>query len=207
MNGHVTEWLDAYLDDELSNARLRKVQVHLEECASCREELEELRRVSQLLQSAPMPEFTPVEQFVGRVTLQLPRGSARVQPKKQSSLIWWLIPVVLLGAWFFIQTVFTLSGMVSMLDAANLLGSASRLFTDGSGQTLWFTATMDLLGGLLGGEQQTALSIANQLSVFTSRAVGQFLWQAVVALLYLAWLGFWWLRRGQQQVDISRLRS
>jgi hypothetical protein len=43
MSNHVTEWLNAYLDDELKNGRLHQVEKHLAECTECQAELESLQ--------------------------------------------------------------------------------------------------------------------------------------------------------------------
>jgi len=201
MNGHVSKWLGAYLDGELSNNRLRRVQAHLDACEVCREELEGLRRLSQTLQSAHAPEFPLVDQFATHVTLQL--SHAEIKQEKRVALLWWLIPAVLLAAWFFLQVVLTLSGFVSLLDSANLLGGLGQYISGGSQQTLWFVAITNLFGESLGEAQQVTLSIANQLSIFISESIGRFFWQGVISLLYLGWLAVWWLRRGQTRLKVG----
>ena len=47
--------LNAYLDGELHGTRLREMELHLSGCEACRNELKELRLVSDLLQAAPDP--------------------------------------------------------------------------------------------------------------------------------------------------------
>ncbi len=207
MNGHVTNWLSAYLDGELSESRRLKVQAHLEECAVCRAELEGLRRVSQMLQSAPAPEFTPADTFSARLALQLPRNQPVEQPVRRSTLLWWLAPAVLLAAWIFIQIVFGISGAVGLLDAANLFPDASLPAADGAPHSLWYTALVNLLGGLVNGMPRSALELLDQVSVLTATALSSLFWQALIALLYLAWLVVWWRGRTPQQQYQRELRS
>jgi anti-sigma factor RsiW len=52
--GHV---LQAYHDGELDPPAATEVAAHCERCATCRTELTELRRLDQLLASAPTPEL------------------------------------------------------------------------------------------------------------------------------------------------------
>ena len=51
------EQVHAYYDGELALSQRREVEAHLNECAECRELLAELRRVSELLASAPLAEM------------------------------------------------------------------------------------------------------------------------------------------------------
>jgi hypothetical protein len=194
--------LNAYLDGELHGTRLLEVQAHLAACETCRQELKELRRVSDLLQAAPVPEFMPVDRFVANLTLNLPRRSLAAQPPKPGSLAWWLVPAGLLVVWFFVQTAFTLTNVVSAADATGLLGSVSAFFSGGTGHALWFdtlTSTLGLQAASAGG---TTLSLLDQLSVFGTSLVSQFLWQALIVLAYWAWLTVWWLRRRPRPMRI-----
>ncbi len=63
--------LNAYLDGELHGQRLLEVEKHLVSCAACRNDLQELRTVSDLLRAAPAPAFLPVERFVAQLILRL----------------------------------------------------------------------------------------------------------------------------------------
>ena len=185
--------LNAYLDGELHGTRLLEMKLHLASCESCRNELKELRLVSDLLKAAPAPEFMPVERFVSNLTLSLPRRTLRDLPPKPSSLAWWLVPAGLLAAWFFVQTVFTLTGVVSVADTTGLLGNAAS-WLGGGQETVWFAAVTSLFGGQAGGAQPT-LSLLNELNIFGANLLTGFLWQALIVLLYWSWLFVWWLRR------------
>jgi anti-sigma factor RsiW len=196
MHDEMQALLNAYLDGVLHGRRLREMETHLASCAACRNELEELRLVSDLLQADPAPEFIPTERFVSQLTLSLPRRTLRDRPPKPVTLAWWLIPAGLLGAWFFVQTVFTLTNVVTAANLTGLLGFASNWL--GSGQeSVWFSTATSLFGKQVIGILP-ALSTLNNVSVFAAGLLSGFLWQAVIVLLYWVWLFFWWLRRGQQ---------
>ena len=200
MHEEMRELLNAYLDGELHGRRLQEMETHLRACAACRNELRELRLVANLLQADPAPEFTSTERFVSQLTLSLPRRSLRDQPPKPDSLAWWLVPAGLLGAWVFVQTVFTLTDMVTAANVTGLLGHTASWL--GSGQeTIWFSATTSLFGGHVIGAQPM-LSLLNNVSVFVANLLSGFLWQAAIVLIYWAWLFIWWLRGDRQPMKM-----
>ena len=53
------EWLGAYMDGELNTERRAWVERHLADCAECRLELDELRRLSRLLHTC-RPDKRPI---------------------------------------------------------------------------------------------------------------------------------------------------
>jgi anti-sigma factor RsiW len=200
MHEEMRELLNAYLDGELHGWRLQEMETHLASCAACRNELSELRLVSNQLQADPTPEFTSTERFVSQLTLNLPRRPLRDRSPKPGSLVWWLVPAGLLGAWFFVQTVFALTDMVTAANITGLLGHATSWL--GSGQeTIWFSAATSLFGRQAAGAQPT-LSLLNNVSVFGANLLGGFLWQAAIVFLYWAWLFIWWLRGGRQSMKM-----
>ncbi len=203
MNGHVIDILGAYLDGELSITRRQKVEAHVSQCETCRFELESLRSLSVLLQTAPAPEFTPTEKFASNLALQLPRQRTAARASSRGSVIWWVIPLVLLAVWLFLQIVFRLSGLAGWLDTGEALAGVAPVAAAEAPHTVWYTAVMDLFGHFLGGSQQTALMVADQLSEFVADTLGQFLWQAAIALAYLVWMAVWWLRRGSRAVKLT----
>jgi len=185
--------LNAYLDGELHGMRQREMETHLVSCAACQNELKELGFVSELLRADPTPEFTPAERFVSQLTLSLPRRALHERPPKPGSLPWWLVPAGLLGAWFFLRTVFTLTDVVTAAKMTGLLGQAAGWLGNGQ-ETIWFSALTSLSGGQAVGALPM-LSILNNVSVFGGYLLNGFFWQALIVLLYWAWLFFWWLRR------------
>ena len=202
---HVTDLLGAYLDGELHGLRLRQVEDHLAKCAACRKELAELRGLSTLLQeSLPAEAFTPTDRFVANLSLRLnaqdyalnlprrPETSPRLKPL---GFIWWLVPAGVLGAWIFLQTVITVSTLVSTADLTGLFGNATAWLQNGSLNSLWFSASMGLFGSQIHGSGRIMLDLLNDFSVFRSSITMQLVWQAGIALVYWVWLGIWWNRR------------
>jgi hypothetical protein len=184
--------LSAYLDGELHGTRLQELKLHLSACEACRNELKELRLVSYLLQAAPDPEFMPAGRFASNLSLSLPRRTMRDLPPKPGSLVWWLVPAGLLAAWFFVQTVFTLTGALTAAQMTGLLGQAAKWLSGGQ-ETVWFAAVTSLFGSQTGAAQP-ALSLLNTLNVTAVNLLDGFLWQALIVLLYWGWLSVWWLR-------------
>jgi len=194
--------LSAYLDGELHGTRLQEMKLHLAACEACRNELEELRLVTDLLQADPLPEFMPAGRFASNLVLNLPRRTMRDLPAKPASLAWWLVPAGLLAAWSFIQTVFTLTGVVTAAQLTGLLGQAAQWLNSGQ-QTVWFAAVSSLFGSQVGTAQPT-LSLLNTLNVYSVDLLDGFLWQALIVLLYWGWLSIWWFRRRPHPMKMKK---
>jgi len=211
MHEEMRTLLNAYLDGELHGRRLREMETHLASCAACRNELKDLRMVSAMFQADTTPEFTPAERFVSQLTLSLPRPvlepglprrTLRDRFTKPGSLAWWLVLMGLLGAWFFMQTVFTLTDVVTAANITGLLGHATSWL--GSGQeSTWFSTATSLFGRQAVGAEPT-LSLLNNVSVFAANLVSGFLWQVVIVLLYWAWLLLWWFQRGSRTMKMQK---
>jgi anti-sigma factor RsiW len=193
--------LNAYLDGELHGTRLLEIKLHLASCEACRNELKELRLVSDLLQAAPDPEFLPTESFVSNLNLILPRRSMRDLPPKPGSLAWWLIPAGILGAWFFVQVLFTLSGVISAVETSGVLGQVAGGLAGGQ-ETMWFALASSLFGGQAGGAQST-LALLNGMNVLGAKLLTGFLWQALIVSLYWGWLLVWWFSRRPRPMQMD----
>ena len=193
--------LNAYLDGELHGTRLLEMKLHLAACEACRNELKELRLVSDLLKAAPVPEFMPAERFASNLMLSLPRRTLRDLPPKPGSPAWWLIPAGLLAAWFFVQTVFTLTGALTAAQITGLLGQAAR-WLNGGQETVWFAAVTSLFGSQAGAAQPE-LSLMNTLNVIGANLLDGFLWQALIVLLYWGWLSAWWFRKRPRSMKME----
>jgi hypothetical protein len=196
MHDDMRTLLNAYLDGELQGTRLLEIKRHLAACESCRNELKELRHVSDLLQAAPSPEFMPADRFVSNLNLRLPRRSGRELPSKPGSLAWWLVPAGLMSAWFFVQAVFSLSGMLTTAQVTGLFGNATA-WLGGGQQTAWFGAVTGMFGRDVVGST-AILPLLNQISVVGMNLFIGFLWQVLIAFLYMAWMVAWWFYRRPQ---------
>lgn len=55
----IQKYLDDYLDDEMSLGEQKVVESHLEQCASCQQEIEDYRSLRQALHSLPVEQASP----------------------------------------------------------------------------------------------------------------------------------------------------
>lgn len=198
MNGHVLDLLGAYLDGELSSAKIQKIETHLMECSLCSSEFEGLRRVSRLIQDSPVPEFSSVDHFAARVVLQLPRKQETSRSVSRSTIVWWAIPIFLITAWFFIQTVSTISGMLFVVNQSEAFGDSVIAGESGRGLPSWYSLLTGLITALVDIPQNGSISLMQDIASVSREVLGQFLWQAAIALPYLGWLIFSVLKQSQQ---------
>lgn len=167
MKPHVSEWLAAYHDGELPASRQPQVEKHLQECLTCRTELELLEELSNFLKADSVPHQTPPERFAAQVQLRLPRASpSRARQKGGQPPRWVLgVPLALIIVWAFLQAALRVTSFILLTD--QFLGAA--LFNS------WITTK-----GLL----ETS---ANLLLFNTILLIGTtILWSAWMAL-WLAW--------------------
>jgi hypothetical protein len=202
MSEHVNEWLSPYFDGELYGMRLRQVENHLAECSQCRSELERVKELSALLRGTkPAGEFLSTDRFVANLTLNLPRQAEKPQFRSKALEVgWWLVPVTVLGTWAFLQVTSLLS---SALQAASNAGLLDGLFTGlqaNSSQTEWFAT----LAGFFGGQGfVTLLAPLNNIDLFIQNLAGQFIWQALLGIIYLGWLAAWWFRQQNNNFNVQ----
>jgi hypothetical protein len=200
MNDHVTEWLAAYHDGELSSKRQIQVETHLEHCFDCQVALQEIRTVSSLLQISPAaPVLTNPERFVNQVNLRLPREQLQPSWKRTLETGWRLVPFGLLGAWVFIQAVLLVSSLVRIAFQLGFgteqLGAVFPL----AEPTTSIFESFPLNGASLG---EVAAGVIRLIS-----AEGPFGWglpiylvlTVMIGLLYWSWLASWRIRRKQLQ--------
>lgn len=207
MHEEMRTMLNAYLDGELHGWRLLEVQNHLASCESCRQELRQLRTISDLLRAAPLPAFTPAERFAANLTLRLPRRPLKAQLQRGPSLTWWLAPLALMGLWFFVQTLIWLTGTISLALDSGLLGEQAAWLSSGASNSNLFSLLMSLLGSHLETGAQSTLSFIDRLALFGNGLLNQWFWQAIVALLYWGWMAVWWLRTGGRGLLLRPARA
>jgi anti-sigma factor RsiW len=195
MADHVYDWLGAYHDGELEGTRLQPVERHLADCRDCRAELEEIRRLSILLQDTdPEEAFLPADRFVANLSLNLPRRSQELRSRSRWELAWWLVPIGLLLVWAFIDITTTLSSAASFLANLGLLGPEGGWLQDAPVRMTWFTTAVRLFGDQLGGLGVGALAFLDRADLFTVRLLERLLPQLLLAAAYLGWLVAWWQR-------------
>ncbi len=188
MNKHVDAWLEAYHDGELRGRRFVQVEAHLEKCRKCIEELEKLSSLSALLQENPSAShLTTPDRFVARVGLYLPRRPHQSSWLRRLRGSWYLVPIGLLSAWAFLQTVMIVAGGLNV---------ARRI---GLGEDLVISLIPAQQEGIITDISQFVLDI---LGVGRSFGLGvslNLLLPAAIGLIYLAWLAGWWVSQPQQQ--------
>ncbi len=197
MNEHVTRWLEAYYDGELSDRRSKQVEAHLDTCKSCHDELDSLNSLSILLQELPeASNLASADSFAAQVGLRLPRRSFSSSRQKVIHIGWQWLPVVILSAWVFVQTTFFVSGVLRWIlqivpgldkfasmvqnDSQSLgfFGEISNL--TGAGFSEIGSFGLDLFGS--GGPLGWAVTLNLGLTI-------------IIGLLYLSWLASWWVQK------------
>jgi anti-sigma factor RsiW len=195
MSNHVTEWLNAYFDGELTGRRFQQVEEHLAECEACQAELDSLQGLSKLLHEVPAPEFTSVERFAAQVSLRLPRRPLTISTNRIFEISWWMIPAGLLAAWIFVGTAFFVSDMLSAASRLGLLTGVSDWLASGSSNEVYLSTTIGQMGLLSGN----GLNWAEATETFTRMSLPQTILQISIALLYLSWIAIWWARHTRHE--------
>lgn len=196
MTQHVATWLGAYRDGELRGLRLRQVETHLADCATCRTELARLRALAALMQeSTAAGDLTPPERFVAQVGLRLPPRQAAPAWQRALKIGWQLAPLGLIGTWAFVQAVFIVAGVVlgalRMGLGGDLAASTLPALQGGPG-----------LGGLF-GLSDASLTDPAQIALRALGNGGPLGWGVtlylvllvLIGLLYWSWLASWWAYR------------
>ena len=201
MTKHVTAWLGAYHDGELRGRRLRQVEAHLAHCTMCRADLESLWALAALLQESPAAEnLTPPESFVAQVGLQLPRRPERPAWQRVLETGWRLVPVGLLGAYVFVQTVFVVAGVVLGALQMGLGEDVAAGLLPAAQQEPWLTEVFNLSGAGLNDVGRIVLQLLSNGGPLSWGVTLNLVSLVVIGLLYWSWLASWWARRQRRQL-------
>ncbi len=113
MNQHLEQWIDAYLDGELTEKQQMRFEKHLETCPECLRLMEEREKLSSLLAefSLPEPQKT-TEQFVQDLNLLLPREQNRAGLNNRKSGLWIIVSIGFLLGIFFLQSINMVSNVL-----------------------------------------------------------------------------------------------
>lgn len=196
MMDHVLDRLQAYHDGELPEQKVRRVEEHLAQCEICRAELETLQAMSSLLQESPAAsDLMRPGRFVAQVGLRLPRRPEQTVTQRVLETGWRLVPVGLLGAWAFVQTVLI---VVSGILLAQNFPATARLFS---------SILPSTSGGswLAGWQCFAAAGTWVEAAWCVVRYIGPLGWTIALsivlflsmALLYWSWLASWWVRHSR----------
>ncbi len=170
MSMHVSELLAAYHDGELTSNRLHQVEIHVQDCPTCRAELEVLEELSSLLKTDVVPHQTSLERFAAQVQLRLPRASpSRARQNGGQQIPRWAlgVPLALIIVWAFLQAALKVTSFI--LTADQVFGQRAALFNN------WIPTE-----GLL--KTSADLLLVNTILFITTTI----LWSAWMAL-WLAW--------------------
>jgi anti-sigma factor RsiW len=196
MSEHVLEWLGAYLDGELHDGQIHKVEAHLQKCQVCQEELRSLGALSAGLQAAPLPDFPAPERFAMDVALLLPREPVKPNSRKALEFGWWMAPVGLILAWIFFSTTLLVSNAVTAANGLGLFGGAPAWLVSATGVGAYWSGALGQFGLLSGN----GLQWAELMEALTRTTVPLILWQVSIALLYLSWMAIWWARQSRHRL-------
>jgi hypothetical protein len=208
MTEHVTAWLGAYHDGELWGLRLQQVEAHLAQCATCRADLKRLQALAALLQESPVAEnLTPPERFVAQVGLRLPRRPeqpAAAAWQRALEIGWQLAPLGLLGAWVFVQAVFTMAGAVLVALRMGLGGDMVAGLLPASQQGPSLSEIFSLSGASLGDVGRIVLQLLGSGGPLGWGITLNLVSLVVIGLLYWSWLASWWARRQHRQLRVQQ---
>lgn len=197
MSDHVLDLLGAYLDGELREGLLSRVEAHLDECPSCLEEYRALKALSGELRGAPIPEFPAPDRFAAQVVLCLPREQEMPARRRALELGLWLAPIALMLAWVFLNTTWFVSALVVRAGDFGLLRSAFTMLAPVPVGAYGYAALLDGLGLLDLG----AMPWLAPLESLARTAVSNLSWKLAITLLYLSWMAILWARRMRQGTD------
>jgi len=192
MNSHADNWIDAYLDGELSPNRRQQIDTHLENCWECQVLLKELRTLSNILQEAPpATSLKPKDQFIVDIRSQLePRGQLHQTQLPAMRSGWYLIPIAVLFALGFIHSIFLLSSLVSLFPGAQDILTEQISF----GLTLF----------MLPDPWNSIINLVGGYNLINWNSLTGLLALAALSLVYLSWIAGWWLRsRHGQHIKIG----
>jgi predicted anti-sigma-YlaC factor YlaD len=178
---HVNHLLNEYYDGELSPARRRQVEAHLDACAACRSELEQMRQLSALLDEVALPDaFGSPALFGAQVGLRASR--AEVKPDQYPGAAWHVVPVLLLCGVLVLQGLFALLGGV-----AGLARTVGWLGIDvGASWPLWNTVEAQLGSVLRLSPASLVAALSGTLMVVL------FLATLAVFVPYVGWVRTLW---------------
>jgi len=189
---HVTARLQAYHDSELDPRKAEAVETHLSKCEMCLAELEALETLSALLHELPSATcLVPEDRFAAQVALRLPREEISTLPERTLIWGWWLVPVMLVATWAFVQTAAILtSGIAALLRLGVGSEVAGPLIP---GQTAASGFGLGLAGSLLDAMGADAVvEILRQLSAVGWITAVSVLFAGLTALAICSWVAMWW---------------
>jgi anti-sigma factor RsiW len=181
MSLHIENWLDAYVDRELSAEKRSAVDSHLATCETCRQALDRRQMLSALLQEWPAvdglaPAAEQARRVRARIEANRPAEVRRSDRRAEQRLHWaWAaLPLMLVASWAFWATASIVAPLLEAIPsgAQALAAMLPAIQIEASAFPLDAALSLDL--------QTLALPAAAWLGA--SALV------IALALLYLAWM-------------------
>lgn len=193
MEQHVYHLLNGYYDNELSPKARRRVEAHLNACASCRTELEQLNQLGDLLAEYAVPDvFSAPEIFQAQIALRVARRTR--ERSRYKGAVWHLVPLALLSLVVVLQALFVLVGVLGrVLRSVQWLGADVSSFL-----AQWGIAWPETVA-LLGLSPSTTVVVLGVVLM-----VGLYLGVFVLLIPYLGWVGALWRSSRAGQTSLGR---
>ncbi|PKN87578.1 MAG: hypothetical protein CVU46_03860 [Chloroflexi bacterium HGW-Chloroflexi-8] len=119
MSEHLHQWMDAYLDGELSGIQKIEFELHLKECETCQENWKQQLALKQALTSLqPISGLKSPEVFLAEINMEIGTQKPEINFSFQKSL-WYLIPTVLIFLFGALQIFGWVTGLINLIPGAN----------------------------------------------------------------------------------------
>jgi len=193
MNAHITEWLAAYHDGEVTPAQRRQIEAHLLECTQCREELASLEALRAVLHESPSPTLSmTAKAFTAQIVQQLPDHAAPTSRQPTLPIGWWLAPLGIFGAQALVQTTFFLSNTVLAALRLGLQDNSTIASLIPPVQQLSVSDLLSFSNGSLFQIGHAARQLLRHGGPLGWGALLNLAFLAMLGLLYTSWMATWW---------------
>ena len=194
MSDHILSILNAYYDGELSPNQMRKVEHHLAQCSTCRQAYDDIVSTSAWLHNLPEPEMVPAEKMAADIALLLPREQEKPRSQSNTSIIWWIVPIVLFFVWVLIGSTHIISNILITANGFGLITIDSSMFTPQSINDLIFSKFIENLSTVVPKDLSWMINTQD----FVRENVIRSIINISIAMLYLSWIAIWRANQNRQ---------
>ena len=194
MSEHVSNILNAYYDGELNPNQMRKVERHLAQCSSCQEAYDDIVSTSAWLHQLPEPEMVPADKMAADIALLLPREQEKPRSQSNSSIIWWIVPIVLFSIWVLAGSTHIVSNVLITANEFGFIAIDPALFTTQSINDLIFSSFIENLSTIVPKD----LSWMIETQGFLRESIIRSVINLSIAMLYLSWIAIWRANQNRQ---------
>ncbi len=186
-----TEWLEAFFDQELDPIQHQAFEQHLITCDRCRVNLDTQAVLRRKLRSLPdIVSAKSNQRFLTEVKLMAQRRDSKPLHTYSANVFGYLIPLSLLLTLIAVQIYGWFIGIVGLIPGANqfIISNISAVFTSSYGLSSVFSLfSFDLRLFGIG-------------SLFRWNLINQITAVAALAVLYVVWMGLWFLKNQRQVI-------